>query len=668
MALRELLNSFTTKNLKNIIRAHNLHNKILLGGKREDLIDGLHRHYTLKNVNEIISKINSITLPTKEPAVKAPKRKTNITRKTVKLVEPVIEEQKPKEDENKTEQIVKAPKRKTNITRKTVKLVEPVIEEQKPKEDKEAKQKIIDHEIFLTRIRKQRADIQRKKDEVIEAERQAENNKRTLTGINMLNDIRQRKKEGDRLNNEANIDLQRRRYEKIKRDKDEAKAKAEEEEEAKKKRDEDEAKKRDEDEAKKRDEDEAKKSDEEEKQKIIDDSKIGDIVKIDNNNFIVADVEETSTPIPVFNKFNMEKFKETQTWFSSLISKQHSAVSYIPSYMWLDLMLMFIYNKYQTYPFKHIMLVLTDIPKNKKIIDFNIQLSYGAFKKEYRREGRIYRDYTYKDHKYLFDDLYEAWYYGVKVCIIPFTFTSTTIAHENCIIVKFNTFEIIHFEPHGEKFGGVGNADKINILVDKYLIWFVNNFNTYLANKGGVKKYSFKYVSSSEITPETTINNKKDKRGLQAFQSRSKLGIPRIEGGGFCALWSIFFCELILKNPDDDIKQIYKASIDFIGNNYDTYQNIIRGYFNYINDELDVLKKRKPMGRAETLKLEKAVSSYAYFEEQIIQEINDNYHRENIILKENFKKNKTPKKYVLGSSLKFNKKKLKIKIPTEYKK
>ena len=614
MALRELLNSFTTKNLKNIIRAHNLHNKILLGGKREDLIDGLQRHYTLKNVNELISKINTLQLPTEEQPVKAPKRKTNITRKTVKLVEPVIEEQKPKEDE-------------------------------------EAKQKIIDHEIFLTRIRKQRADIQRKKDEDAEAERQAENNKRTSTGINMLNDIIQHKKEGDRLNNEANVDLQRRRYAKIKRDKDEAK-------------------KRDEDDAKKRDEDEAKKRDEEAKQKIIDDAKIGDIVKIDNNKFIVAeinDVEETSTPIPVFNKFNMEKFKETQTWFSSLISKQHKAVSYIPSYMWLDLMLMFIYNKYQTYPFKHILLVLTDINKNKKIIDFNNHLSYGAYQKEYRKEGRIYRDYTYKDHKYLFDDLYEAWYYGVKVCIVPFTFSSSSIAHENCIIIKFNTFEIIHFEPHGEKFGA-RNPEKINILVDKYLIWFVDNFNTYLANKGGVKKYSFKYVSSSEITPETTINNKKDKRGLQAFQSRSNLGIPKIEGGGFCALWSIFFCELILKNPDDDIKQIYKASIDFIGNNYDTYQNIIRGYFNYINDELDVLKKRKPMGRQETLKLEKAVANHAYFEELILQEINDNYHRENIILKENFKKNKTPKKYILGSSLKFNKKKLKIKIPTEYKK
>jgi len=153
MSLQELLNSLSTKTIKNIIRAHNLHTVIRLGQKREDLIKGVITHYDLHNAREIRSKIHNLQLPeedVKKFLEKPPKRKTNITRKTVKPVQPV----------------------------------ELVIEEQKPNKDEEAEK--------------------------------AEKSKRTLTGINMLNDIRQRKKISD----DAKKDLDIRRKAKQKRDED----------------------------------------------------------------------------------------------------------------------------------------------------------------------------------------------------------------------------------------------------------------------------------------------------------------------------------------------------------------------------------------------------------------------------------------------------------------
>jgi hypothetical protein len=155
MSLRDLLNSITTKTIKNIIRAHNLHTVIRLGQKREDLIKGVITHYDLHNAREIRSKIHNLQLPEediKKFLEKPPKRKTNITRKTVKPVQPV----------------------------------QPVIEEQKPNKEAE------------------------------EAEK-AEKSKRTLIGIDMLNDIRQRKKISD----DAKKDLDIRRKAKQKRDEDE---------------------------------------------------------------------------------------------------------------------------------------------------------------------------------------------------------------------------------------------------------------------------------------------------------------------------------------------------------------------------------------------------------------------------------------------------------------
>ena len=61
MLLKDLLDSFTTKHIKQIVRAHNLHTRIYLGSSREVMIDGLLSHYNLKNTNELFSLLPVIT-------------------------------------------------------------------------------------------------------------------------------------------------------------------------------------------------------------------------------------------------------------------------------------------------------------------------------------------------------------------------------------------------------------------------------------------------------------------------------------------------------------------------------------------------------------------------------------------------------------------------------
>jgi len=63
------------------------------------------------------------------------------------------------------------------------------------------------------------------------------------------------------------------------------------------------------------------------------------------------------------------------------------------------------------------------------------------------------------------------------------------------------------------------------------------------------------------------------------------------EGGGFCQLWSWFFAECVIQNPDMDVKEVYKEAFNALKTNENNFATIIRGYFFSINDELKKMKK-----------------------------------------------------------------------------
>ncbi len=119
MSLKELLDTLTTKHIKQIVRAHNLHTRIYLGSSREVMIDGLINHYNLKNTNELLSKIHTLTIPTEDTVI--PKRGikkkaeivkvkkiVNISRKNTKQPEPEPEPEPQPEPE--PEPVIKQPR------------------------------------------------------------------------------------------------------------------------------------------------------------------------------------------------------------------------------------------------------------------------------------------------------------------------------------------------------------------------------------------------------------------------------------------------------------------------------------------------------------------------------------------------------------------------------
>jgi hypothetical protein len=65
----------------------------------------------------------------------------------------------------------------------------------------------------------------------------------------------------------------------------------------------------------------------------------------------------------------------------------------------------------------------------------------------------------------------------------------------------------------------------------------------------------------------------------------------RLEGGGFCQLWSWFFAECVIQNPEMDVKEVYKEAFNALNTNENKFATIIRGYFFSINDELKKMKK-----------------------------------------------------------------------------
>ena len=55
---------------------------------------------------------------------------------------------------------------------------------------------------------------------------------------------------------------------------------------------------------------------------------------------------------------------------------------------------------------------------------------------------------------------------------------------------------------------------------------------------------------------------------------------------GFCQLWSMFFMECVLRNPDMDIRDVYKEAYDVMKDQPSFFLAVIKGYFVEVNELL----------------------------------------------------------------------------------
>jgi hypothetical protein len=93
---------------------------------------------------------------------------------------------------------------------------------------------------------------------------------------------------------------------------------------------------------------------------------------------------------------------------------------------------------------------------------------------------------------------------------------------------------------------------------------------------------NIKYIPPNIVCP----NN-----GFQGFEGRSKIKRLEREGRGYCALWSLYFMELVLKNPDIESSQIVRLFYSKLtalppSKRDDFFRKLARAYSHIINEKI----------------------------------------------------------------------------------
>ena len=152
----------------------------------------------------------------------------------------------------------------------------------------------------------------------------------------------------------------------------------------------------------------------------------------------------------------------------------------------------------------------------------------------------------------------------------------------NLLIFKIDIRQIIRFEPHGNATQG-SPEHKENIVFDDFCKKFVKNINKEL-ELNSVGKRPFKYVPPMEICPKMPNDLSKYKKGFQSMENMIQ------SKDGFCQLWSMFFMECVLRNPDMSVKEIYSKAYDKMNRNPEFFLAVIKGYFIQVNELKSALK------------------------------------------------------------------------------
>jgi hypothetical protein len=198
------------------------------------------------------------------------------------------------------------------------------------------------------------------------------------------------------------------------------------------------------------------------------------------------------------------------------------------------------------------------------------------------------RNYSDWDVDKFLEDIKLCLETGEKLVIIPLRLKT----HLNMLFIKTETREIIRFEPHGSAFRGSKKTEDKN--TNTFLEKLTVKINTYLGLKSNRK---FKYVSPYDVCPRGISS---DYRGFQPSDFSGKVfinGNPSLvqknkKESGFCALWSWFFAECVLANPDIPIDEVYKEADKSLRDFPMKIAIIIRGYFLSVNDELKEMKEK----------------------------------------------------------------------------
>ncbi len=202
-------------------------------------------------------------------------------------------------------------------------------------------------------------------------------------------------------------------------------------------------------------------------------------------------------------------------------------------------------------------------------MDLNLYLPIREFNNDFEKT-----EYN-KDIYDLASQLSDCIKKGMSTVIIPISLIfQDGSGHANLLIYRKKDNVIEHFEPHGPMYGGVEN-----VLVNNRIEECVKILNNVFV-KNNIQPV--KLIPANEVCPRIV--------GLQSLEGIVEKNID-VEGGGYCAVWSMFFTELVLKNPEYSSNEILSSIYRILGkmstidqSNY--LRKVIRGYVNMIHEKI----------------------------------------------------------------------------------
>jgi hypothetical protein len=224
-----------------------------------------------------------------------------------------------------------------------------------------------------------------------------------------------------------------------------------------------------------------------------------------------------------------------------------------------------------------------------------------------------------------------------EIIVIPLTVEYENNAHANMLIYRKSSSVIEQFEPHGATFLGPKKhkiTDYIQSKVPVILETIVNKMNTInKENNHAYYKNNITYIRPYDVCPTG--------EGFQALENN--LVIPSKvrdkEGGGFCAIWSIFWAEMVLLNPrvsSEDLRDYIMESLNYYDINKSYLEialktrNVIRGYLEFIvvqiNNMLEDIAPGRNMNNLLTNAYREPQKVYNNWLDQIIGNLDSYYN------------------------------------------
>ena len=186
-----------------------------------------------------------------------------------------------------------------------------------------------------------------------------------------------------------------------------------------------------------------------------------------------------------------------------------------------------------------------------------------------------YQKYMYHMIMLILDCIKKIQTTSQEVIIIPLIVNVMENSHINMLIYRKSLNVIDHYEPFGNQ---IPNVVDLNSRVNRILNLIVNKMNQINAeNKYSYVSSDIQYLEPSNICPAN--------KGFQTIENELVLS-NKIEKGGFCMIWAIFFAQMTLENPSLTSKEIFDSISNNLNNDSLRVKSLIRGYLSYLYDTI----------------------------------------------------------------------------------